>query len=275
MGRAIAEAYVRAGARVAVCARTDRDVDSVVRELRVLAGQENRVAGMVADVSCEDQVEQIVELAMDHFGSIDILVNNAGIYGPMGAIEAIDWGEWVEAMKINVFGSVLMCRAVVPHMKQSGRGKIIQLSGGGATNPLPHLSAYAASKAAIVRFAETLAGELREFNIDVNCIAPGALNTRLLDQVLEAGPESVGEEFYRKSIRQKEQGGAPLEKGSALAVYLASAESDGITGKLISALWDPWGRLHDHRADLADTDVYTLRRIVPRDRGMTWDGESS
>jgi NAD(P)-dependent dehydrogenase (short-subunit alcohol dehydrogenase family) len=148
----------------------------------------------------------------------------------------------------------------------------VQLSGGGATNPLPCISAYAASKAAIVRFAETLAEEVRDDHIDVNAIAPGALNTRLLDEVMEAGPDRVGKSFYERSVKQKSEGGAPLEKGAALAVFLASAASDGITGKLISAIWDPWEAFPEHLEDLRKTDVYTLRRIVPHDRGLNWGG---
>ncbi|HEX5000045.1 MAG TPA: SDR family oxidoreductase, partial [Terriglobia bacterium] len=150
-------------------------------------------------------------------------------------------------------------------------GKIIQLSGGGATNPLPRISAYAASKAAVVRLAETLAEELRDSHVDVNAIAPGALNTRLLDEVLEAGPAKVGARFYERSLQQKREGGAPLYRGADLAVFLASAASDGITGKLLSAVWDPWERLAEHADELRSTDIYTLRRIVPKDRGATWD----
>jgi NAD(P)-dependent dehydrogenase (short-subunit alcohol dehydrogenase family) len=131
------------------------------------------------------------------------------------------------------------------------------------------ISAYAASKAAVVRLMETLAEELREYAIDVNAIAPGALNTRLLDEAIEAGPEKVGEEFYRRALKQKDSGGVPLDKGARVAVYLASAQSNGITGKLISAQWDPWETLHDHLAEL-QSDIYTLRRIVPEDRGKSW-----
>jgi len=144
------------------------------------------------------------------------------------------------------------------------------ISGGGATKPLPFLSAYAASKAAVVRFGETLAGELSESGIDVNSIAPGALNTRLLDEVLAAGPEKVGHSFYEAALRQQESGGTPLERGADLCVFLGSSESDGITGKLISAVWDPWPHLAAHREDLQKTDVYTLRRIVPGERGLSW-----
>jgi NAD(P)-dependent dehydrogenase (short-subunit alcohol dehydrogenase family) len=135
---------------------------------------------------------------------------------------------------------------------------------------LPRLSAHAASKAAVMRLTETLAEELREFSIDVNAIAPGALNTRLLQEILSAGPEAVGKEFYQKSLKQRDSGGVPPEKAARLCVYLASEMSDGITGKLISAQWDPWENLHKFREQLADSDIYTLRRIVPEDRGLDW-----
>jgi 3-oxoacyl-[acyl-carrier protein] reductase len=145
----------------------------------------------------------------------------------------------------------------------------VQLSGGGATNPLPGLSAYAASKAAVVRFAETLAEELREHHVDINAVAPGALNTRMLDEVLAAGPERVGQSFYDRALEQQRSGGVPLSRGAELAVWLGSAASDGVTAKLLSAVWDPWVELPQHIDDLA-SDVYTLRRIVPRDRALEW-----
>ena len=196
-----------------------------------------------------------------------MLVNNAGVYGPKGLIEEVDWDEWERAVRVNLFGSVLCCRAVLPHFRANGYGKIIQLSGGGATSPLPRLSAYAASKAAVVRFAETLAEELDGTGIDVNAIAPGALNTRLLDQVLEAGPERVGESFYARALEQQASGGTPLDLAARLAVFLASAASDGITGKLISAPWDPWEELA--RARRRTTRVGRLH-AAPHRPGRPW-----
>ncbi len=208
-------------------------------------------------------------LRLREFGSLQALVLNAGIYGPMGPTESVPLDEWRRALDINLYGVLLPCRAVIPHFKQAGRGKIIVLSGGGATNPLPNISSYAASKAAAVRLGETLAEELKPFHVDVNMIAPGALKTRFVDQVLEAGPEKVGKDFFAKNKKWSEEGAVPLGLGARLAVYLASAESDGITGKLISAQWDPWEKLHDFKADL-NSDIYTLRRIVPKDRGKKW-----
>ncbi len=270
LGRAIARAYVAAGARVAICGRDVGALAETHRDLETLAPERNRVISEVADVAQESDVQRLVNRALEEFGRIDILVNNAGIYGPLGTIEEIDWAAWVRAIEINLLGSVMLCRTLLPHFKKNRYGKIVQLSGGGATNPLPRISAYAVSKAAIVRFAETLAEEVREYSIDVNSIAPGALNTRLLDEVLEAGPERVGKNFYDRSLKQKESGGAGLDRGAELAVFLGSAASDGVTGKLISAVWDPWPEFNQHATDLQKTDIYTLRRIVPKDRGLKW-----
>jgi NAD(P)-dependent dehydrogenase (short-subunit alcohol dehydrogenase family) len=236
------------------------------------AGDGQRVEAETADVSRPEEVDRLVARALALFSQVHVLVSNAGVYGPMGPIESNNWSEWIGAIEINLYGSVLPCRALLPHFKQHRYGKIVQLSGGGATNPLPHLSAYAASKAAIVRFAETLALEVRPFGIDVNAIAPGALDTRMLDEVLAAGPAVVGEEFHARMLKTKAAGGTPLAHGAALAVFLGSAASDGISGRLISAVWDPWQELPGHRSDLDGSDVYTLRRVTPRDRGLSWGG---
>ncbi len=270
LGLAIARAYLRAGASVVICARDESRLDAARAELaaETVAGQQ--VVARAADVSRREDVERLVADAVSVTGRVHVLVNNAGVYGPLGPLEAIDWDAWVDAVHINLLGSVLPCRALLPHFKRHAYGKVIQLSGGGATNPLPRISAYAASKAAVVRFAETLAEEVRGTGIDVNAIAPGALNTRMLDAVLAGGPARVGEAFYERALAQKERGGASIERAAALAVLLGSAASDGITGKLLSAVWDPWESLADHRDDLSHTDVYTIRRIVPADRGFSW-----
>ncbi|MFI5009172.1 MAG: SDR family NAD(P)-dependent oxidoreductase [Solirubrobacterales bacterium] len=273
LGLEIARAYLHAGAAgLCICGRDPAALESALAELRELAGPDRRVLGVPADVSAPADVKRLVRSALDALGELTILVSNAGVYGPKGNIDAVDWTEWTRAIEINLFGSVLPAHALAPHFIQRGYGKIVQLSGGGATGPLPGLSAYAASKAAVVRFAETLAGELREHHIDVNAIAPGALNTRLLGEVLAAGPELVGEDFHRRALEQERSGGVPLRRGAELAVFLGSAASDGITGKLLSAVWDPWRRLPEHIVELDSVDIYTLRRIVPGDRGLDWGG---
>jgi len=270
LGREIATAYVRAGASVVICARDEAMLETVRAELQALAGPAQKVIARRCDVSKPDEVDALVTASLAALPHLDILVNSAGVYGPKGLVEDNDWLEWVRAIEIDLFGAVLLCRAIVPHLKRHGRGKIIQLSGGGATTPMPRLTAYATAKAAVVRFAESIALELAPHHIDVNCIAPGALNTRMLDEILAAGPAVVGEDFYQRSLKQKESGGAGLERGAALAVYLASPASDGITGRLISAVWDPWADLQTHLNDLTTSDIYTLRRITPGDRGKDW-----
>lgn len=270
LGLSIAKKYVLAGADVMICARNATLLSKVEADLLKIAEPGQKVIAMAMDVSIEADVQSLVSETLSKLGGCHILVNNAGIYGPKGEIESVDWSEWVKTIEINVFGSILMCRALLPYFKAQGYGKVIQLSGGGATNPLPRISAYATSKAAIVRFSETVAEEVRGMGIDVNAVAPGALNTRMLDEVIEAGPEKVGQAFYDRAIKQKESGGAPLDRGADLALFLASAESDGITGKLISAAWDDWEHWPEHKDDLSSSDVYTLRRIVGRDRGFNW-----
>jgi 3-oxoacyl-[acyl-carrier protein] reductase len=269
LGKAIAEQFLREGANAVLCARTEKDLSATGREL---AGKfpAQKVFTKTCDVAAEAQVNELVAFALDKLGSLNALVLNAGVYGPMGPTESVPLAEWRRALDINLFGVLLPSRAVIPHFKQAGHGKIVVISGGGATNPLPNISAYAASKAAVVRLMETLAEELKPFHVDVNAIAPGALATRLVDEVLAAGPDRVGSAFFEKNKTWKETGAVPLALGASLAVYLASAESNGITGKLVSAQWDPWRDLQQHRDELAKSDIYCLRRIVPEDRGQKW-----
>lgn len=271
LGKVIAEHFLREGANLALCARDGQALSATQACLQKAAAPGQRILTKTCDVSSETQVNELVAFALENLGSLQILVNNAGVYGPMGSTESVDLAEWRRAMDINLYGVLLPCRALIPHFKRAGRGKIVILSGGGATNPLPNISSYAASKAAVVRLMETLAEELRSFHIDVNAIAPGALATRLVDEVLAAGPAKVGQAFYDKNKQWKEKGAIPLDLGAGLAVYLASSESDGITGKLLSAQWDPWRTLHQHREELAGSDIYCLRRIVPEDRGRKWN----
>ena len=270
LGLAIVREFLNEGANVLFCARSRDAVSRLQDELTRLLRTGQKLIGLPCDVSSPREVENMFAQFADELGVLHVLVNNAGVYGPKGSSEDVSWQDWMRAIEINLYGTLLPCRAAIPLMKKSGRGKIVNLSGGGATNPLPRLSAYAASKAAVVRLTETLAEELRDFRIEINAIAPGALNTRLLDEVLQAGPEIVGETFYKKSLQQAKEGGVPLEKGARLCVYLASKASDGITGKLLSAQWDPWENLQSHFDDIANSDIYTLRRIIPKDRGKTW-----
>lgn len=265
LGAAIAKAYVVAGASVVICARNKKQLLEKQAELEIISTG-NKIIAIPTDISSPQQIDHLIKMAEMELGGIDVLVANAAIYGPKGPLETLDWQAWSDTIDINLKGTVLQCRAVIPFFKKQKKGKIIIISGGGATKPMPNFSAYAASKAGIVRFSETLANELREFNIDVMAISPGALNTGFLDEVLNAGPENVGHKFYQVSIEQAKTGGSPPELAADLSVYLASDAAKGITGKLISAVWDPWGNLHEYYPEIAMTDIYTLRRIKPENR---------
>ena len=269
LGLAIARVFLAEGASVLICARNAAELERARQELD--AAHPGKVFAERCDVGLEADLDAFAAAAARLLGGVDILVCNAGVYGPKGAIDTVDWGAWVQAIQINLTGTVYCCRAFLPQLRESSRGKILIVSGGGATKPLPNLSAYAASKAGVVRFAETLAEELKAEGIDVNSIAPGALNTRLLDEILEAGPAVVGEGFYKSAIKQRDSGGTSPELGGKLCAYLASTAGDGITGRLISAQWDPWERMESFKEEMRATDVYTLRRIVPAERGKTWE----
>ena len=178
LGAAIAEAFAAEGAALMLCARNAADLEA--QRAKPCRGLSNARALRRTGPMWRSRKTstRLFAAAANAFGKLDIVVNNAGVYGPMGTIDTIDWDEWVQAIAINLNGLVYCCRKAVEAFKPHRYGKIINLSGGGATNPLPGISAYAASKAAVVRFTETLALEVKEFGIDVNAVAPGALATR-------------------------------------------------------------------------------------------------
>jgi NAD(P)-dependent dehydrogenase (short-subunit alcohol dehydrogenase family) len=270
LGKAVARACLREGAYVYICARDKVALEATRAELSGEIGQP-RLFSMQADVSDPVAVHELVDAAARELPNLSGLVNNAGVQGPKGLLEHADPAEWLRTIEINLFGTMLCCRAVLPIMRRAGYGKIVNLSGGGATAPRPRMSAYAASKAAIVRLTETLAEEYGEYNIDINAIAPGALNTRMLDEMIAAGPAQVGEMAYAQSLKQKLDGGASADRAACLCAFLLSEDSDKITGKLLSAVWDPWESLASRRTELQKSDVYALRRVTPKDRGLDWE----
>lgn len=265
LGRVIVDAFLAEGANVVFCARTAADVAQTQKALasRLQSGQQ--LIGVTCDIADPASVARLFA-RVAQLGPLHAVVNNAGIYGPIGPTEEVALADWTQAWQVNVTGTLLVCQQAVRVMKPLHAGKIINISGGGATNPMPRFAAYAATKAAVVRLTETLAEEYRADHIDVNAVAPGALRTRLTAQVLAAGTEKAGADFFAKNRKWSDDGAVDPKLGAALCVYLASSESDGITGKLLSAQWDPWKDLQKFRADLTG-DIYTLRRIVPEDRG--------
>lgn len=258
IGKAIALAFAREGASVVAVSRTFTEVTETAREVQALGG---RALPMKVDVSSREEVENMVSSAMHQFEKLDILVNNAGVQPPIGPITENDPDQWWKTVTINLGGTFLCSRSVLPVMMKRRQGKIINLSGGGATSPRPYFTAYAVSKTAVVRLTETLAEEVREYNIQVNAIAPGAVNTRMLEEIIAAG-EIGGARALDGAKRQLETGGTPPEKAAALAVFLASDESNGLSGRLISAVWDDWKGMAAQVEEIMTSELYTLRRIV-------------
>lgn len=266
LGFNIAQRFVAEGASVVICARSSVDLENAENQLFADLHENQQLLALLCDVSSTVEVDRMFQQLVDRFGTLDIVVNNAGIYGPLGPIDEVNWDEWLQAIAINLSGAAYVLRKSVIIMKPQGFGKIIQLSGGGATQPHPFANSYAASKAAIVRLAETIAEELKGMGIEINSIAPGALNTRLFEQILEAGPETVGQSFYDRTLKQKETGGAGFDDAVDLSLFLASSASDGISGKLISAVWDKWVGFPGQINALASSDIFTLRRITEQER---------
>ena len=257
IGKAIALSLAQEGAHIAVLSRTSSEIEETAVEIKALG---RRALALKTDVSNREDVNDMVKSAIREFGKVDILVNNAGTQGPIGPLAENEIDRWIQTIHINLIGVFLCSRAVLPIMMERRQGKIINLSGGGATSPRPYFSAYGASKAAVVRLTETLAEEVKDYNIQVNAIAPGAVNTRMLEEVLAAG-KAAGEKALAGASRQLQTGGTP-EKAAALAVFLASDESDGLTGRLISAVWDDWELVPRYIEEIMSSDLYTLRRVV-------------
>lgn len=257
LGREIARALAGAGARLALIARDADLLASVADEIRGDAA----VRAYPGDLSDVTVIDYIARKAAEELGPFDILVNNAAVQGPIGLFEEIDFFAWQETFRINLFAPARLCQLLLPAMRERGWGKIINLSGGGATSPRPHFTAYAAGKCALVRLSETLARELIGSGIDVNAVAPGAMNTRMLEEVIAAGPIAAAPEF-EFAVKRSRDGGVSPTVGAELVVFLASSASDGITGRLISAVYDDWKSLPSLRSALADSDRFTLRRIT-------------
>lgn len=268
LGRAVAARLIERGAHLVLAARDPDRLTACADELRGAIHRPGQLLGACpTDVSRVGDVESLVEYALGLTGRIDALVCCAAVQGPIGRLDESAWDDWVRTIEVDLLGTVLPCRAVLPTMRRQGRGKIVVLSGGGATGPRPLFSAYAAAKAAVVRFAETLAVEARPAGVEVNAIAPGTLPTDMLREIEAAGPARAGEAEIAAADRTLRAGDGALQTATELIAFLVSPASDGISGRLLSAIWDDWRGLPAQRDRLASSDVFTLRRIVPADRG--------
>lgn len=268
IGKMIARFFVREGCEVLLSGRSEQALQEIKRAFLVSGAH---VATHAADVSKVKDVERLMAFSGKHFGSLDILVTAAGVYGEIGTLEQCDPMKWTEAVHVNFLGTVWCVKYALPFLRKSERGKIILFAGGGE-GPLPRFASYASSKGAIVRFTESIAAELSDAAIEVNAISPGLVNSGFVEDLIVAGPERVGEDRYREAKKQLAGRGGTVspEKAAALAVFLASRASDGLTGRNVSAVWDNWQEIPGHLKGIRESDIYTWRRVKPKDRGYDW-----
>jgi len=268
LGSALAKSFWANGWSLILVGRSQADLQGVVEAMGERPGQKAHV--FEQDLSAPDAAVNIVGAAKQVTPTLDALINNAAIQGAVGSLWINDWSEWEATIRVDLLAPVALCKEVIPWMMETGKGSVINLSGGGATGPRPHFTAYATAKAGLVRFSETVAEELKPHNVRVNCVAPGAMGTAMLKEVLAKGEQVVGQREYAIALAALSEGGADMRNVADLCLFLASDRSAGITGKLISAVWDDWECWPKHIDQLATSDVYTLRRIAGRDRGLVW-----
>jgi len=254
IGLAVAQLFQQEGANLALTYLSQKPV------LAPQISRPSRVLEIQLDIRQPKELNGEVNHVVDRFGTIDILVNCTGVLGPIGPTASVPVDAWVEAVEINLLGSFLLTRAVLPLMLARNRGKVIHFSGGGAAYARPFFTAYGASKAALVRFTESLAEELRESHVDVNIIAPGPVNSRMWNQ-MRSSRDAGGAQALNEIRNMEETGGVPPERAAELAVFLASERSNGLTGRLISAIHDDW-KVFDRRIpEIMRSEAGTLRRV--------------
>jgi len=254
IGKRLALGLAESGFRVGLLARTQPELDLAKLEIEQAGGAALRLRADVRDL---EQLEAAVSRMKAVFGGVDLLIAAAGVQGPIGPLLATHPRAWAETVEINLLGLMNACRAVLPGMIGQRSGKIVGIGGGGSAYSRPCFSAYAASKAAVVRFVECIADEVRQHNVQVNCLAPGATYSHMTDEVLNAGEDRAG----RKEIDAAEQlrllGGVPAEKQLQLVLFLASERSNHISGKLIHVN-DDWKRMENANMN---PEAFTLRRV--------------
>ena len=263
IGRSLAERLLAHGHHVWGLARSDQTNFAAAHSGAFFASR--------CDVSKWTDLEQAAKDVAAEWKTVDALITCAGAQGEIGCTLTTDPARWSETVRANLDGTFYAIRAFAPLLERTARRvKVVCFSGGGATKPRARFSAYGVAKTGVVRLVETIAEEEKGRALDINAVAPGAINTRLTDEVLALGPQVVGEAEYAAAQKQKATGGASLDKALGLVEWLISPASDGISGRLLSAPWDPWATLDTHATELAATDIYTLRRIVPEERGKKW-----
>jgi 3-oxoacyl-[acyl-carrier protein] reductase len=256
IGSAVARRFSTEGAHLALTFLTVRP-QKLCEELSQGPG---RSACYRLDITDCKQVQTVIQQIRTDFAGIDVVVNCTGVLGPIGPLESLDLREWAQTVEINLLGSVYLARAVLPFMKERGRGKIILFSGGGAAYGKPYFTPYSSSKAAVVRFAESLGQELEAANIQVNAVAPGPVESRMWDEMRAAG-QAGGPKLLEELKQMGETGGASPDRAAGLVAFLASDGSNRLTGRLLSAVWDDWEHFENSMEEIAASEAFTLRRV--------------
>jgi NAD(P)-dependent dehydrogenase (short-subunit alcohol dehydrogenase family) len=253
IGKRLAIGFASAGARVGLLGRSKAELDLAQLEIEHAGGTALRIR---TDVTDYEQVQAAVDRMKVQHGGVHVLICAAALQGPIGHVTENPISVWVDTIQTNLIGVMHCVRAVLPHMTDRRSGKVIVLSGVGSSISRPNFSAYAASKAAVVRFIETVAEEVREHNVQLNCMGPGPTYTHMTDEVLRAG-DRAGWKEAEDALKIRHTGGMAPEKQIQLALFLASEESNHLSGKLIQVN-DDWKKLKN---ETLHPDSYTLRRV--------------
>lgn len=254
IGKRLAIGFARLGARVALVARSKAELDLAHIEIEQNGGNALRIRGDVAD---PEQMSVAVDRVRVAYGSIpDILICAAGVPGPLQSFLQSSLKSWTEALHINLLGVVNACRAVLPGMVERRRGKIIVLACDSGSAPKFHFSSYSTAKAATARFVESIAPELSDHNVQINCLDPGPAYTNLTDEIIRAGPR-VEQKVVDSALETRRTGGTSPEEQIKIAEFLASEMSNHITGRLIH-IDDDWKKLKN---TTLKPDTFTLRRV--------------
>jgi len=229
LGRASAIEMAKEGASLVILSRTLSELKETAKTIKDLGGG---VLYVKADVSKPKDVEKVVDIAISQFKKIDILMNNAAIIGPVKPTFRVEKAEWDEVFNINLRGVFLFSKAVTPFMIKERRGKIINVVSGLGEIVMPPFGAYSVTKAGLIHFTRIMAEELKDYNIQVNGLDPGVMDTRMQEEIRDLGPEVLGDEIYLDFLNLKETGQLKLpEKVARLAVFLASETSNSFTGE--------------------------------------------
>ena len=243
VGRTITRALSEMGHVVHICGRTESELAQTARDIP-------RVVPQRLDLFDQEATRRWLEDICRQESSIDVLVNNAGVMAAVGPFSQIALEEWEEVVRLNLFVTARVTHQVLPVMITQRRGCIINLAGGGSAYPRKHFSAYACSKAAVLRFSDTLAEELREVHVRVNAVAPGLQQSKIWRHALKAGETPPQEPW------------ADPEKLVRLIKYILS--SPCLTGKFLH-IDDDYERMDEQ---IMASELYTLRRINPSGRSV-------